>query len=208
MKKGIAVTLLMGLGLALLACGPNVGPRDEVAVLETTYGRIVIEFLPDVAPYNVANFKGLTREGFYDGTRFHKVVRDQTNKPVAIQGGDPNTISGNRSTWGYGQPGQKTVRGEFSKSVHTERGIVAASRKSDDPNSATSQFFICLAADPSYDGKYSIFGKVIEGMNVVESIARAPLIKNTSQPVDPVVVRRAYLAKRNDVVQQTGTPVE
>jgi cyclophilin family peptidyl-prolyl cis-trans isomerase len=190
------------------ACGPNVGPRDEVAVLETSYGRIVIEFLPDVAPKHVANFKQLTREGFYDGTRFHKIIKDASRQPLAIQGGDPNTISGARSTWGYGQPGQRTVPGEFSKDVHTARGIVAASRKSDDPNSATSQFFICLAGDPAYDGKYSIFGKVIDGMNVVESIARAPIIKSTTQPVDPVVIKRAYLAKRDAVVEQNGNSAD
>lgn len=188
--------------LVLPACGPDVGPRDEVAVLETSYGRIVIEFLPDLAPRHVANFKKLTREGFYNGTRFHKIVKDRANQPIAVQGGDPNTISGDRSTWGYGQPGQKTVPAEFSKTIRHQRGIVSAARKTEDPNSATSQFFICLTSDPTYDGQFSIFGRVIDGMNVVEAIARAPLIPKSTIPMDPVVVQRVYLAKRSAALAQ------
>src|SRR5215831_13398711 len=106
---------------------------DDVAVLETNYGRIVIEFLPQDAPKNVANFIELTRDGFYDGTRFHRIVGPKSGgKLVAIQGGDPNTISGDPSTWGQGQPGQKTVQGEFSKSVKHVRGIVSMARRQND----------------------------------------------------------------------------
>jgi len=181
------------------ACGPNVGPRDEVAVLETSYGRIVIEFLYDNAPRHVANFKELTREGFYNGTKFHKVVTAPPNKPIAIQGGDPNTINGEPSTWGFGQPGQKTVKAEFSNTIRHSRGTVSAARKKNDPDSATSQFFICLTSDPEYDGQYSIFGRIIDGMNVVDTIARAPLIQNSPIPRDPVVIQRAYLVKRSEL---------
>jgi peptidyl-prolyl cis-trans isomerase B (cyclophilin B) len=170
---------------------------DEVAVLETNYGRIVIEFLPNVAPKHVANFKELVRDGFYDGTRFHRLVTDK-NRRVAIQGGDPNTINGAPSTWGQGQRGQKTVPAEFSKLKH-ERGIVSAARRPDDPNSATSQFFILVGSQPSFDGQYSIFGRVIDGMNVVDSIALAPISAKSEMPADPVVVTRAYIAKRDEV---------
>jgi peptidyl-prolyl cis-trans isomerase B (cyclophilin B) len=170
---------------------------DEVAVLETNYGRLVIEFLPRVAPKHVNNFKSLAREGFYDGTKFHRIVKDKT-KPIAIQGGDPNTINGDPSIWGQGQRGQKTVPAEFSQLRH-ERGIVSAARKSDDINSATSQFFICVAAQPSFDNQYSIFGRVIEGMNVVDSIALAPMAAKSDRPVDPVVVNRAYVIKRAEL---------
>lgn len=169
--------------------------NSEVAVIETNYGKIVIEFFPDVAPKHVENFKELVRENFYDGTKIHRLVKNQ-NRPIAIQGGDPNTINGDPSTWGQGQPGQKTVPAEFSRTLSHERGIVSAARKNNDVNSATSQFFICTAANPSWNGQYSIFGRVIEGMNVVDSIANAPLIQGTDRPADPVVINKITLVKR------------
>jgi len=167
-------------------------------VLETSYGRIVVEFLPKVAPKHVANFKELAREGVYDGTRFHRIVTTEKNRRVAIQGGDPNTINGAPATWGQGQRGQKTVPAEFSKLKH-ERSIVSAARRPDDPNSATSQFFVLIASQPSFDNQYSIFGRVIEGMNVVDSIALAPLFPKSEMPADPVVLTKAYIAKRSEV---------
>jgi peptidyl-prolyl cis-trans isomerase B (cyclophilin B) len=176
---------------------------DEVAVLETAYGRIVIEFLPRDAPNHVTNFKELVQEGFYDGTRFHRLVKQGT-KYVAIQGGDPNTVKGDPSTWGQGQPGQKTVAAEFSKTLKHVRGTVSAARKSNDPNSAASQFFICAGPEPKWDGQYSIFGRVIEGLNVVDSILRAPMWPNTDKPIDPVVVSKVTIQKR-DQVKPAGT---
>ena len=80
-----------------------------------------------------------------------------------------------------------------------QRGIVSAARRTDDINSATSQFFICVATHPGFDGQYSIFGRVIEGMNVVDSIARAPLAAKSGRPIDPVVVNRAYLVRRAEL---------
>ena len=179
------------------SCGSRPEVDDEVAVLETNYGRIVIEFLPKIAPKHVDNFKELAREQFYDGTRFHRIVVDKGRR-VAIQGGDPNSINGAPSTWGLGQRGQKTVPSEFSKMKH-ERGIVSAARPAADPNGATSQFFILVGPQPSFDGQYSIFGRVIDGMNVVDSIALAPLNPRSEMPADPVVVTRVYIAKRNEV---------
>ena len=174
---------------------------DEVAVLETTYGRIVIEFLPNIAPKHTANFKELARDGFYDGTRFHRIVVDK-GKPMAIQGGDPNTIAGDPATWGQGKRDQKTLPAEFTTTMKHERGIVSAARKSGDVNSATSQFFICTAAQPGFDGQYSIFGRVLEGMNVVDTIARAPILGKTERPVDPVVVNRVYIIKRAELKKE------
>lgn len=192
----VAFTLVVIL-LCSSSCGRRSEVDDEVAVLETNYGRIVIEFLPKVAPKHVENFKELARDGFYNGTRFHRLVTDKGRR-VAIHGGDPNTINGAPATWGQGQRGQKTVRAEFSKLKH-ERGIVSAARRSDDPNSATSQFIIFVGSQPSSDGQYSIFGRVIEGMNVVDSIAFAPTYPKSEMPADPVVVNRAYIAKRDEV---------
>jgi len=186
--------------VAVLACTSACGrpePDDEVAVLETNYGRIVIEFLPGVAPRHVRNFKELARTSFYDGTRFHRIVKDK-NQPSAIQGGDPNTINGDPSIWGQGQKGQRPVPAEISTLKH-ERGTVSAARRSDDLNSATSQFFICVGNQPGFDGQYSIFGRVIDGMNVVDSISRAPTEPKSDRPVDPVVVNRAYLIRRIDL---------
>jgi peptidyl-prolyl cis-trans isomerase B (cyclophilin B) len=191
-------------GLALIAllvctsgCGSSVEIENEVAVLETSYGRIVIEFLPRVAPKHVRNFIDLASTGFYDGTRFHRVVRDKT-QPTAIQGGDPNTINGDPAIWGQGQRAQRNVPAELSTIMH-DRGIVSAARRPDDVNSATSQFFICLTRQPGFDGQYSIFGRVIDGMNVVDSIARAPMEGKTDRPRDPVVVNRAYVVKRAEL---------
>jgi len=196
-RLAFLVLLLVILSLVSGSCRGKPDGDDEVAVLETNYGKIVIEFLPKAAPKHVANFKELARDGFYDGTRFHRIVMDK-NRRVAIQGGDPNTINGAPSTWGLGQRGQKMVPAEFSKLKH-ERGIVSAARRPDDPNSATSQFFIFVGSQPTFDGQYSIFGRVIDGMNVVDSIALAPVNQKSEMPADPVVINRVYIAKRDEV---------
>ncbi|HLG15909.1 MAG TPA: peptidylprolyl isomerase [Blastocatellia bacterium] len=192
----LAMTLLL-LGLGAPACR-NVAPTGELAVIETNYGKIVIDFFPNDAPQTVANFQELARQGFYDGTKFFGVVKDQ-GKPAAIFGGDPNTINGDPSTWGHGQPGQRKIPGEFSKTLTHARGAVSMVRKQDDENSATSQFFICVAPYPKRDGQNAIFARVIDGMNVVDAIARAPLFPKTERPLDPVVVNRIYLVKRGEV---------
>jgi cyclophilin family peptidyl-prolyl cis-trans isomerase len=182
--------------LGTISCDEgSAGSSDEVVVLETSYGKIVIELLGDDAPKHVANFKELVREQFYDGIKFHRIVGAPTRQ-IAIQGGDPNTISGDPSTWGMGQPGQPTVPAEFSRTLKHVRGVVSAARKGNDVNSATSQFFICTAAQPGWDGQYTIFGRVTEGMSVVDSIARAPVWPNTDRPMDPVAITRAYITKK------------
>jgi len=191
----LAVSLIFALGS--VSCGNKAGDPDEVAVLDTNYGKIVIEFLPGDAPRHVAHFKKLARDGSYDGTKFHRLVRINT-KLTAIQGGDPNTINGDPSTWGLGAPGQEKVAAEFSKTLKHERGIVSAARQGNDPDSATSQFFICTASNPAWDGQYSIFGKVIEGMNVADTIGRAPTINNSDRPLDPVVIKSVRIVKREE----------
>src|SRR5262249_45935730 len=164
----LSILFLVAASQVLLSCRHA---DDKVAVFETSYGRIVIELLPEDAPKHVANFKDLIQNGFYDGTKFHRIVKDNT-KLVAVQGGDPNTVAGDPSTWGAGQPGQKTVQAEFSKTLRHVRSTVSAARKQNDLDSATSQFFICVSSEREWDGKYSIFGRVIDGMNVVDTIAR------------------------------------
>jgi len=205
MKKVLLLTLIAALSLASISCdNVDTGDPDEVAVVETNYGRFVIEFLPKDAPRHVANFKQLVREGFFDGTKIHRLVKEKNGKPVAIQGGDPNTIAGDPATWGQGQPGQKTIKAEFSNALKHVRGIVSAARRGNDENSHTSQFFVCVTTEPRWDNQYSIFGRIIDGMNVVDSISRAPIYKDTDRPLDPVVVNRIYLAKRGEVVSSNG----
>ena len=139
----------------------------EVAVIKTTEGEMVIEFWPDVAPKTVDNFKTLARKGFYDGTCFHRVIKD-----FMIQGGDPLTKDPNaEARWGTGDPGYK-IKAEFNERHH-DRGVISMAR-SQDPNSAGSQFFICHGAPHFLDGKYTAFGALIKGDDVLEKIATTP----------------------------------
>ncbi len=198
MKKRLLLALAAGFILSLVSCGVDPGSPDEVAVLETSYGRIVIEFYPAEAPRHVANFKALARDGFFDGMKFHRAL---VNKgiPIAVQSGNPNTINGDPSTWEQGQSNLPTVRAEYSDKLRHVRGVVSAARKQDEPDSHTSQFFICTSNYPQWDGQFSIFGKVIDGMNVVDSIVRAPVVKNTERPADPVVITKLYITKKSEV---------
>jgi peptidyl-prolyl cis-trans isomerase B (cyclophilin B) len=164
---------------------------DEVAVFETDYGSFKIALYPDVAPLHVENFKKLIREKFYDGLGFHRVLPD-----FIIQGGDPQTRGGgNRARWGTGDPNQPKVPAEFSTRPYV-RGTVGAAR-GPDPNGATSQFFICLRPNPSWNGKYTVFGEVTQGLNIVQIISNVPLEPgNREQVKDLPVINRAYLEKR------------
>src|SRR5215475_15136910 len=124
---------------------------DEVAVFETDYGTFKIALYPDVAPLHVQNFKKLINEKFYDGLGFHRVLANRI-----IQGGDPNTRNGqNRELWGMGKPDQPKVPAEFSTRPFI-RGSVGMAR-ANDPNSASSQFYICLDDEPQWNGQYTIF---------------------------------------------------
>jgi peptidyl-prolyl cis-trans isomerase B (cyclophilin B) len=163
---------------------------DEVAVFETDYGVFKIALYPDVAPRHVENFKKLIREKFYDGLGFHRVLPD-----FIIQGGDPQTRGGgNRAMWGMGDPNQPKVPAEFSTRPFV-RGTVGAARASD-PNSASSQFFICLRPNPSWDGQYTVFGEVIQGLNNVQIISNVPTEPGTEKVKDLPIIKRAYLEKR------------
>jgi cyclophilin family peptidyl-prolyl cis-trans isomerase len=164
---------------------------DEVAVFETDYGTFKIALYQDAAPLHVENFKKLIREKFYDGLGFHRVIPDGI-----IQGGDPQTRGGgNRARWGTGYPSQPKIPAEFSTRPFG-RGSVGMARSSD-PNSASSQFFICLGPKPQWDGKYTVFGVVTQGLSNVQVISRVPLQPGTEEEVrDLPVIKRAYLEKR------------
>jgi len=136
---------------------------NEVAVIKTSEGEMVAEFWPEVAPNTVENFKKLARSGFYDGTAFHRIV-----KGFMIQGGDPLTKDpAKESRYGTGDPGYK-IKAEFNDRSH-ERGVLSMARSSD-PNSAGSQFFICLANVSRLDHQYTTFGKIIKGDDVLGKI--------------------------------------
>jgi cyclophilin family peptidyl-prolyl cis-trans isomerase len=165
------------------AKAPNVG--DEVAVLDTSMGRIVLRFFPDKAPGHVKNFTDLAKKEFYNGTAFHRTI-----KGFMIQGGDPKTKDpALKGEWGTGDPGYK-IDAEFNDISHT-RGILSMAR-GQDQNSAGSQFFIVLRDSKFLDNQYTVFGQVIEGMKVVDKIAEAPVATNArgegSDPITPVVI--------------------
>ena len=171
---GMKLSILIALPCAVFFAAAQLGAEEkkekpmntsnEVAVIKTSEGDMVAEFWPDVAPKTVENFKKLARQGFYDGTAFHRVI-----KGFMIQGGDPLTKDeSKRASWGTGDPGYK-IAAEFNEKSHT-RGVLSMAR-SNDPNSAGSQFFICHG-DPTFlDRQYTAFGKLIKGDEVLEKIA-------------------------------------
>jgi len=140
------------------------------AVIETVHGMIKLELFEDKAPGHVKNLKDLASKGFYDGTTFHRIIPG-----FMIQGGDPNSKSDDRSSHGSGGPGH-TIDAEFNDTKHV-RGVLSMAR-SQEPNSAGSQFFICVKDSFFLDGQYTAFGRVVEGMDVVDKIVNEPRDSN------------------------------
>ena len=154
--RNLAVVLFSTLLLTALVSA------EEIAVIETKFGKIEIQFFEDKAPGHVKNFKDLANKGFYDGTIFHRVIPG-----FMIQGGDPNTKGDDRSTHGIGGPGY-SIKAEFNDTPH-KRGILSMAR-SQDPDSAGSQFFVVVKDSGFLDGQYTAFGKVLSGMTVADQI--------------------------------------
>ncbi|HEY6206659.1 MAG TPA: peptidylprolyl isomerase [Chthoniobacterales bacterium] len=151
----------------------SVNTSNEVAVIKTTEGDMVVEFWNDAAPNTIENFKKLARSGFYNGIIFHRIVRG-----FMIQGGDPNTKDpGKESSYGMGDPGYK-IKAEFNDHSH-DRGVISMAR-GPDPDSAGSQFFICLGRQPRLDHQYTTFGKLIKGDDVLDKIGNTPVTRNNS----------------------------
>jgi peptidyl-prolyl cis-trans isomerase B (cyclophilin B) len=155
------------------------GSPGEVAVINTTDGTMVIGFWPDVAPATVANFEKLARQGFYDGTCFHRII-----KGFMIQGGDPLTKDASKEAqWGTGGPGY-SIKAEFNDKSH-QLGVISMARSAD-PNSAGSQFFICDGDASFLDHQYTAFGKLIKGGDVLAKIASTPVEPSASgEPSKP-----------------------
>jgi peptidyl-prolyl cis-trans isomerase B (cyclophilin B) len=156
------------------------------AAIETRFGKIVFELLPDIAPETVRNFAKLAQSGFYDDTLFHRVIPG-----FMIQGGDPNTKQPDKSRWGMGGPGY-TIKAEFNSRSHL-RGIVSMARAMD-PDSAGSQFFIVTTDSTFLDRQYTVFGEVVEGMDVADKIVNLPRNKNDC-PLEEAKMHKVTLSE-------------
>lgn len=181
--------LLISLAAALLVVGCSGGDSERKneenqlahnrprVVMETSLGNLVLELFPDVAPNHVKNFLDLVNNGFYNGLTFHRVAKN-----FVIQGGSPDGSPAGHA--GY------TIPAEFSNLPHMP-GTLAMARGGD-PNSASCQFYICLSQLPDLDGKFTIFGQTVEGMDVVEKIGEVETVEGKENPVEPVVMTRVY----------------
>ena len=173
--------------IAMLVMGTGSALAKEIAVIETKYGKMELEFFTEKAPGHVKNFKTLARTGFYNGTLFHRVIPG-----FMIQGGDPNSKSSDRSTHGMGGPGY-SINAEFNNIKHG-RGVVSMAR-SQDPNSAGSQFFIVVQDANFLDGKYTAFGKVTKGMEVADKIVNSARDERDN-PLEPIRMKVTIQSKK------------
>jgi peptidyl-prolyl cis-trans isomerase B (cyclophilin B) len=169
---------------------------NEVAVIKTSEGDMVVQFWTDAASSTVENFKKLARQGFYDGTIFHRIV-----KGFMIQGGDPNSKDpAKENSYGQGGPGYN-IKAEFNDHSH-DRGVISMAR-GPDPDSAGSQFFICLAPVHRLDHQYTTFGKLIKGQDVLEKIGDTSVTRNSmgepSKPTKRVVIESIKIVPADSV---------
>ena len=203
MKKIIGLILIfLTIGVFII----NYEKETEVAVISTKYGDMIVEFFPDVAPMHVESFVALANEKYFDGTTFHRVIPD-----FVIQGGDPNSKLENRSLHGTGGRAGKffgigdendsstwLIPQEFNSIAH-EKGVLSMAR-TNDPNSASSQFFVCHG-DPSFlDNNYTVFGKVIQGLEVIDSIANVEKDMNDN-PLEKIEMT-VKMVKRSEVLEK------
>lgn len=179
--RGILVLLFLIISITTQAYA------NEIAVLETTLGTIKLELYKDKAPGHVKNFKSLANKGFYNGTTFHRVIPG-----FMIQGGDPNSKDDNRGNDGTGGPGY-SINAEFNDTPH-KRGVLSMAR-SQNPNSAGSQFFIVVKDSLFLDHQYTAFGKVIQGMDVADRIVSADRDRNDN-PLKKIAINSIKIEKK------------
>ena len=203
-QVGMRLSLFLSvfLSFTLFAAGEKtedkktVNSSNEVAVIKTSEGEMVVQFWADAAPNTIDNFKKLASQGFYDGTIFHRIV-----KGFMIQGGDPNSKDpAKENSYGEGGPGYN-IKAEFNDHVH-DRGVISMAR-GPDPDSAGSQFFICLAPVRRLDHQYTTFGKLAKGDDVLEKIGDTPVTKNSmgepSKPTKRVVIESIKIVPADSV---------
>jgi len=193
-RIGLTAAIALLLASAVPVTAQVVSSQTQVAVLQTSFGKIVIEFYPDTAPKHVAAFKKNVREGVYTGTTIHRIVPG-----FAIVGGDPFTKDDNPKNDGWGGFGPP-VPNEYSDAHKNVRGAVGSPRKPDDVNPDKAgngfQFYIVLADQPSLDAsKHTVFGRVIEGMDIVDRIAGSGVDENGT-PKDRIEFKKVYLESR------------
>ena len=181
--RGVAVAIL-----GVFLTGASV-QGEEIGVIVTTLGTIEITFFEDKAPGHVKNFKDLAKKGFYNGTTFHRVIPG-----FMIQGGDPNSKDNNRANDGTGGPGYN-IKAEFNDIKH-DRGIVSMAR-SRNPDSAGSQFFIVVKNAHALDGKYTVFGKVIKGMDVADKIVSVRR-DSRDNPLEGIEMKEVKIVNKKD----------
>jgi peptidyl-prolyl cis-trans isomerase B (cyclophilin B) len=196
----IAGALLTALGMTAVAQEKKettpMSSSNEVAVIKTSEGDMVVQFWTDAAPNTIENFKKLARQGFYDGTIFHRIVKD-----FMIQGGDPNSKDPSKeNSYGVGGPGYE-IKAEFNDHSH-DRGVISMAR-GPNPDSAGSQFFICLAPVHRLDHQYTTFGKLIKGNDVLDKIGNTPVERNAqgepSKPTKRVVIQKIEIVPASSV---------
>ena len=178
MKKAVLVLIMLSMGVLCASASfaqqqPKKFTPEEIkkmsetrAIIETKFGSITLKFFPEVAPGHVKNFIDLAKKGFYDGTTFHRVIPG-----FMIQGGDPNSKNPDKRMHGTGGPGY-TIKAEFSEKPH-KRGTLSMARAAS-PDSAGSQFFICVKDSSFLDRQYTVFGEVVSGIEAVDKIVSQP----------------------------------
>jgi len=196
MKISIFVALLLS-SLAFAADEQKpLSTANEVAVIKTSQGEMVVQFWTDAAPETIANFKKLARSGFYNGTIFHRIV-----KGFMIQGGDPNTKDpAKESSYGEGTAGYR-IKAEFNDHPH-ERGVISMAREAQ-PDTASCQFFICLQPVHRLDHQYATFGKLIKGLDVLDKIGDTPTVTGPdgarSKPTERVTINSIEIVPADSV---------
>ena len=204
MKRVLGIILLTLLVIGVLFM--TIEKENKVAVISTNFGDMVVEFYPDIAPMHVESFMALVNEEYFNGTTFHRVIPG-----FMIQGGDPNSRNENRASHGTGgragkffglgneeDPSTWLIPQEFSNTPHV-KGILSMAR-TNDPNSASSQFFVCHDNANFLDNNYTVFGKVIDGLDIIDQIANVAKDQNDN-PLEKVEMS-IRIAKRSEVLSE------
>ena len=181
--------------------------ENDVAVISTNFGDMIVEFYPDIAPMHVDSFVALANEEYFNGTTFHRVIPG-----FMIQGGDPNSRNENKATHGTGgragkffgigneeDPSTWLIPQEFNDTPHV-KGILSMAR-TNDPDSASSQFFICHDNASFLDNNYTVFGKVVEGLDIIDEIVNVAKDQNDN-PLERVEMLSVRIAKRSEVLSE------